>query len=107
MSTYDCFGATAGWFGGSDWGWGAGVLSALVHLLPLILLGLGIWVVWRMFRVPPALTATVTGPSPDGGAGAVYSSARRVLDERYARGELDAEEYRSRRDDLTSGGDRI
>jgi putative membrane protein len=40
----------------------------------------------------------MSGPSgPDAGAG---SSARRILDERYARGEIDEEEYRRRRDVL-------
>jgi putative membrane protein len=35
-----------------------------------------------------------SGPDPSG------SSARRILDERYARGEIDDEEYRSRGDML-------
>lgn len=34
---------------------------------------------------------------PAGGA----SSARRILDERYARGEIDDQEYRQRRDELS------
>ncbi|WP_446218092.1 SHOCT domain-containing protein [Micromonospora sp. IBHARD004] len=33
--------------------------------------------------------------------GAMPSSARRILDERYARGEIDEEEYRRRRAGLT------
>jgi putative membrane protein len=37
--------------------------------------------------------ASVTGSDPSG-------SARRILDERYARGEIDEEEYRRRRDVL-------
>ena len=38
------------------------------------------------------------GPSPTGSDLASASAARRILDERYARGELDDEEYQRRRD---------
>ena len=36
----------------------------------------------------------------EGGSSAGPSSARQILDERYARGEIDEEEYRRRREEL-------
>ncbi|WP_245669806.1 SHOCT domain-containing protein [Micromonospora mirobrigensis] len=55
------------------------------------LLGLVVLVglIWAMFR----LTDRERGP-------AASASARRILDERYARGEIDDEEYRRRRGSL-------
>ncbi|HEY3035140.1 MAG TPA: SHOCT domain-containing protein [Streptosporangiaceae bacterium] len=38
------------------------------------------------------------GASPTGSDPAPGSAARRILEERYARGEIDAEEYQRRRD---------
>jgi len=43
------------------------------------------------------LVADRSGGRPTSG----LSSARRILDERYARGEIDDQEYRQRRDGLT------
>ena len=37
-------------------------------------------------------------PSSPTGADPAYSAARRILDERFARGEIDEDEYRRRRD---------
>ncbi|MFC0004925.1 SHOCT domain-containing protein [Micromonospora siamensis] len=56
------------------------------------LLGLAVLVglIWAMFR----LTERERGPAGS-------SSARRILDERYARGEIDEEEYRRRRTALS------
>jgi putative membrane protein len=44
-------------------------------------------IVWAVTRLSP----TGNGPSPD---------ARRILDERFARGEIDRDEYRRLRDEL-------
>ena len=41
-------------------------------------------------------------PGPGQGAGADLDAAR-ILDQRFARGEIDADEYRSRQDVLRSG----
>jgi len=45
-------------------------------------------VVWAVARLAPTGSARTDG------------AARRILDERYARGELDEEEYRRRRDEV-------
>jgi putative membrane protein len=73
-----------GWYGG--WGWGAWLAMTLVMLLfwGLIIAG-GIAVV-RSLR-----------PGPSDGRG-TSSDALRLLDERFARGEIDEDEYRKRRD---------
>ncbi|MBW0116361.1 SHOCT domain-containing protein [Pseudonocardia abyssalis] len=73
-------GSMMGWF----WVW-----PTLV-VIGLVLLG---YLAYRLTqnRRPGADTAPVAGPT----------SARQILDERYARGEINDEEYRQRRDTLT------
>ncbi|MCX6466473.1 MAG: SHOCT domain-containing protein [Pseudonocardiales bacterium] len=68
------------------WSW---IWPTLV-VIGLVLLG---YLAYRLVqnRRPGADTAAVAGPT----------SARQILDERYARGEIDDEEYRKRRDTLT------
>jgi len=61
------------------WGWGMGVGSLL--FLALIVVGVVL------------LAQRPSGQAPPGG----QDSARRILDERLARGEIDEEEYRRRR----------
>ncbi|MEV4482702.1 SHOCT domain-containing protein [Micromonospora coxensis] len=63
----------AGWM----WVWPLLVVAALVVLVVLVVRALG------------------AGQQPGG-----RRSARQILDERYARGEIDGEEYRRRRDSL-------
>lgn len=81
------------WYGGygpgmSGWGWGLmGGLHGLFWLVLLVLAGV-------------ALVALVRYLWRGGGAESPASSARRVLDERYARGEIDRTEYLQRRQDL-------
>lgn len=53
----------------------------------LLMLG---YVAVRLLRSKRISASTGTGPSSD-------SSARRILDTRYARGEIDAEEYERRK----------
>jgi len=66
------------------------VFGVLLPVSAVALVGYG---VWELFRSG--------GPSPAGSAAAgsvpMSGSARSILDERFARGELDAEEYVSRR----------
>jgi putative membrane protein len=63
------------------------VVWPLLVLIGVLLLG------YLVFR----LVADRSGGQPSSGV----SSARRILDERYARGEIDDEEYRRRRGELT------
>ena len=72
-------------------GWGAWVLMSL-----------GMVAFWGLVAV--AVVALVRGLGGDrGGRGGAAPDARAVLDERFARGEIDAEEYQARRDLLSSG----
>jgi putative membrane protein len=66
---------------GMGWMW----IWPIVVLIGLLVLGFGAW------RLAQGAGGSRTGA--DAG-----SSARRILDERYARGEIDDEEYRRRRD---------
>ena len=77
---YDRFGNTGG----------LGLMLLGMALLLLFGLGLGV-LVWGLSR---RSSTPVTGPvAPT----AIVSPARSILDERFARGEIDEEEYRRRR----------
>jgi putative membrane protein len=67
------------WGGGWMWLWGT--------LMMLFLVGVIAVIVWLMIR---ASHGGVSGSNP----------ARRILDERYARGEIDTDEYEARLDKL-------
>jgi putative membrane protein len=67
---------------GSGWGWAMMVLLTLVFLL---LIGLIAWLAASNGRAPGS-TDTAVG----------RSSARNILDERLARGEIDIDEYNRR-----------
>jgi putative membrane protein len=73
------------WMG---WGWGGMWLGPLFMLIPLVLLIAAVVVLLRWMGV---------GSSDGGGR---VRTAREILDERYARGEIDREEYQRRRDDI-------
>jgi putative membrane protein len=73
------------WMG---WGWGGmwfGPLS-MIALLALTIAGIVMLVRW------------IGGGGGDGGGRA--RTARDILDERYAHGEIDRDEYQRRRDDI-------
>lgn len=74
------------WMG---WGWGSGMwLGPLFMIIPLALLIVAIVALVRWM-----------GGGGSNGSGRVRT-ARDILDERYARGEIDREEYQRRRDDM-------
>ena len=72
-------------------GWGGWVLMTLV-MIPFW--GLVIAGIWALFR-SGAADRHAGPPSSDRG-----TRAREILDERFARGDIDADEYRTRRDEL-------
>lgn len=79
------------WGGGVHWwGWLLGVLAMVLFW------GLVIWAIWY-------LVTTVTTRRSEPGPGS--SDPKRILDERLARGEIDAEEYRRLRDVMTGQAD--
>jgi len=73
----------SGWGGG--WGWGLPLVSAL-----LLIAGVGIflWVLLHQGRIRPGKNGT----------------ARQILAERFARGEIDEAEYRARITQLSEHG---
>lgn len=77
-------------------GYGGGmmVFGSLLALALLALAVLGIWalIVWLLNNRTRSGRSDRTGTLASGG----HSRAREVLDERYARGELNTEEYRER-----------
>jgi putative membrane protein len=74
-----------GWYGDGGWGWGAWLAMSLMML-----------VFWGgLVAVLVMLVRSVRQPgAPQDASG----DARRILDERFARGELDEEDYVRRRD---------
>jgi len=73
--------------------WGYGMNPAWLWLYGLLsLAAVVVLIVWtvRIFRTDSAGPA---GPPGPGGPVAPRSDARRILDERYARGELSTEQY--------------
>jgi putative membrane protein len=75
-----------GYDGGGAWMW---VFGGLMMVGVLVLIGLAVWaVIAGTHRGPTAVEAS---PADIGGR-----RTRQVLDERYARGEMDSEEYTER-----------
>ena len=79
------------------WGWGYGMMGGVGWMFMLLLFIVVVALVVGLLR---ELFVGIRGHhgSPRGPG----SSARDILDERYARGEIDAEEYKRRRTDLTT-----
>jgi putative membrane protein len=80
------------WFG-SHWAlWQSGLMSIAILVFWLLV----VWIVYTFITSGPPRTRT-----RDDGA-----DARQILDQRLARGEIDAEEYRRLRDLIDSDGRR-
>ncbi len=75
------------WVGGSGWMW----------LMPLF------GIAWFALLVVAIVLVVRWIGHGNGARGASASSARDILDERYARGEIDREEYLQRRNDIAGG----
>ena len=76
------------WNHSAAMGWADGI--GMLVLMALVLAALVVLVV----------VLTRRGPQPPASA----DTARRILDERFARGEIDQDEYERRRDALTRAG---
>lgn len=72
------------------WGWGSGLGWIWMILVWALVIGGVVWVVTQ-------LSTRNSTPGRDGA-----DNARRILDERFARGEIDEDEYRRIRDELSS-----
>lgn len=72
----------------NDGGWGVG---------GWLMMGLAMLVFWSLVVAAIVVVVRALGHR-EGGRPDDAESARRILDERFARGELTEEEYRSRRD---------
>jgi putative membrane protein len=76
-----------GYDGGGAWMW---VFGGLMMLGVLVLIGLAVWAV--IAATNRGTTTAATSPADVGGR----TRTRQVLDERYARGEMNSEEYTER-----------
>lgn len=77
---------------GYGMGWGGWVLMIVVMVGFWVLIVAGVLTLFRTTRSDRALPH-----DPDG------RGAHKILEERFARGDIDAEEYRARTDELRSG----
>jgi putative membrane protein len=75
-------------YGGGGWIWAFG---GLMMIGVLVLVGLAAWAVIAATR-RESTTAAVSTPADVGGR----QRTRQILDERYARGEMNSEEYTER-----------
>lgn len=83
--------------GGSDFGhmgWGDGAWWMMLFWGPVLVIALIAVVIW-------AIRSSPRRDGPASGEGDPLDGARRILAERYARGELDSEEYRERMEQLS------
>jgi putative membrane protein len=85
---------------GNGWGEAGGALMMLVMLAVLALIIAGVVLLVRgLTRHDQVQPAPPQGPAP----GPTKSSAMQVLEERYARGEIQREEFLQRKQDLLGG----
>lgn len=90
-----------GWYHDGG-GYGAGDWIAMIVMMVLfwgVVVAAGVLIFRGLSGTPRGGTAALHGPAPDGAA----SSGRRaldILDERFARGEIDRDEYEARRSAL-------
>jgi len=80
------------WYGGWPW-WQAG-------LMWVAMIAFWAFLIWAVYALVTGITRK---PGQSGSGGQQAAGARRILDERLARGEIDAEEYRRLRDALDGG----
>lgn len=76
------------------WGYGQGPGWWIWAVLLLLGIALLVWVTVRAFRGGISGGGTGTRSDQAGPPGTMPSTARQILDERFARGELTADQYR-------------
>ncbi len=90
------------WGGGYGWDWFGGAIGTLVMIVVLALIAVGIYFLVRGLtsrQYSGGTTPPQSAPPGDHGSNA----ALRILEERYARGEIDRDEFLQRKQDLLGG----
>ncbi|MFD8706401.1 SHOCT domain-containing protein [Kitasatospora sp. NPDC059648] len=82
------------WYGGWGWGWGGWLVMAVFMVLFWALVIAGI--VALVHYLTGARRGPQSGPPPSGEPGPGSRRAEDLLAERFARGEIDEDEYRRR-----------
>ncbi|MFC7495730.1 MULTISPECIES: SHOCT domain-containing protein [unclassified Nocardioides] len=86
--------------GHMDDGWGVAMMIGMMGFWIALIAGIVFLVVWTTQRTGGAAAAPPAPPA--GGPQRPAEIAEQILAERLARGEIDAEEYRTRLDALTA-----
>lgn len=87
--------------GHMDDGWGIVMMLGMLSIWALVAIAI-VWII-RSTRSPGVTSTVPPGASTAGlASGSVTESAEQILAERLARGDIDAEEYKTRLDALTS-----
>jgi putative membrane protein len=84
------------WYGGGWAWWQAG-------LMWVAMIAFWVFLIWAIYALVTGITRK---PGQPGSGGQQPGDARRILDERLARGEIDTEEYQRLREVLDGGPDR-
>lgn len=82
--------------------WGIAEWLAMAVGMLVVWVAVAAGVVWLVHHLADRRVARVPGVPSDAPSRTDRSSAQDILDTRYARGEIDEDEYRRRRDTLTS-----
>ena len=80
-------------------GYGSGWPAWEIALMWIGMLAFLAFLIWAAYALITSTTRRLPGPDPDPQPG----KAARILDERLARGEIDAEKYQPLRDLITPG----
>ena len=86
-------------YGHDGVGWGGWLLMSMMMLIFWSAVVVGAIALWRSTHRDGGSTRRADEPA----TGDVHPDARQLLDERFARGEIEPEDYARRRDMLTSG----
>lgn len=76
------------WMWGHDWGWGGGIAMGAVMVFFLAALIIALIVAIRYLTAPQQVPGQQQGATPD--------RSEALLSERFARGEIDEDDYRRR-----------
>lgn len=83
--------------------WGIPCLGIVAGLLILALVGLLVYLLFKSYKNKAAMLSSQRPQEPWNPTGYQPSAALAILDQRYAKGEIDEAEYKQKKQDILSG----